>query len=481
MSQWNWSWVSTLDNTLKASDSIDQSGGTLYTYRAAKRGQLSAVELSTSIDSISTNINQQWRLWRTHIRPIIDSLPAGSRDQRWRPGIGLPEKIDALKYGVQGTTLFVFNDATSVNAYGRYWDTTDERPKTIAEALEDVWTAISDIDTTTAATAGAFSDTALWYAIGNRYEDASLTSASSSLDARTSQIESNINQLADDIYGVSEGFGPWTFGAPLSHSVAKNIDELLKLHNVSGGWQTDPTGISHSGIGGSSPPFAYTDISPMPTQTLSQARTTPYSTLYNEILRIRWEIARTRGTANYVTDATDPVTSGVADLSTHVNYVGSATPTSSNPHGVDLLIDLGAGAYFTNLARYTGMTDYTSGSEMPTYTSVNYITQSTNLETAISALDTAVYSIISGGTVTRWEDDYDRSALSETVREQTAIVVTHNRGIYPLVQVLDLSPTEEDYYGQYVSPAIEVNIVHVDENTFEVWSNAAILKVIALF
>jgi len=480
MSQWNWSWVATQDDTLKASNSTDQSGGTLYTYRAATRGQLSAAELSTSIDSISTNINQQWRLWRSYIRPILDSLPAGPRDQRWRPGIGLPEKIDALSFGVQGTTLFVFNDATASNAYGRYWDTTQERPKTIAEAFEDIWDSISDLTTTSTTGSGTYDDTDVWYAIGNRYQNAALTSASSSLDARTGQLESNVNQLADDLYGASDGFGPWTFGVPLPHSLAENIDELLKLHNVAGGWQTDPSGISHSGIGGSSAPYAYTDVSPMPSQTLSQARVAPYTSLYNDILRIRWEIARTRGTANYITDATDPVTSTAGDLSTHMNYVGSGTATSTNPHAI-AISDLGADVYFANLGRYTGMSDYTSGVEMPTYSSANYVTQSTNLETAIGALDAAVTSILTGGTVTRWEQDYDRSSLSETVREQTAITVTHNRGKYPIVQVLDLSPETVDYYGQYVSPSSTINIVHVDEDNFEVWTDAAIIKVIALF
>ena len=481
MSQWNWSWVATQDNTLKASNSTDQSGGTLYTYRAATRGQLRAAELSTSIDSISTNINQQWRLWRSYIRPILDSLPAGPRDQRWRPGVGLPEKIDALSFGLQGTTLFVFNDATSTNAYGRYWDTTQGRPKTIAEALEDVWDSISDLTTTTGTGSGTYDDTDVWYAIGNRYENAALASASSSLDARTGQLESNINQLSDDLYGASDGFGPWNFGVPLPHSLAANIDELLKLHNVAAGWQTDPSGVSHAGIGGSSPPFAYTDISPMPSQLLSQARVAPYTSLYNEILRIRWEITRTRGSTNYTTDATDPVTVGVGDLNTHINYTGGGTATVNNPHGIDLLTDLGAGTYFTNLTRYTGMSNYASGVEMPTYSSTGYITQSTSLETAIGDLDSAITSIISGGTVTRWEQDYDRSLLSETVRLQTAITVIHNRSKYPIVQVLDLSPESVDYYGQYVSPTSTINIVHIDEDTFEVWTDAAIVKIIALF
>jgi len=198
--QWNWSWVAAPDDTLKASDSFDQSGGTLYTYRAANRGQLDASDISTSIDSISTNINQQWRLWRIYIRPLLDSLPAGARDQRWRPGTGLPPKIDALTYGIQGTTLFVFNDATSTNGYGKYWDTDDERPKTIAEAMEDIWESIAQITADTA-TASLFDDSSLWYAIGDRYDDGTVSSAATSLDARVTTLEGAItHNTLDECY-----------------------------------------------------------------------------------------------------------------------------------------------------------------------------------------------------------------------------------------------------------------------------------------
>lgn len=246
--EFNWSWVAAPSSTLKESDSINQSGGTIYTYRAATRGQLSAAEISSSIDSISTNINQQWTLWRSYIHPILDSLPAGARDQRWRSGIGLPSKIDALTYGVQGTTLFVFNDATSTNAYsGRYWDTDDERPKTIAEALEDVWSDVADINNAIESGRASYDDNDLWYAIGNHYENASLTSASSSLDARTTQLESNDTQLSDDLYGQSEGYA-YDWGTPLTYSVTKNIEKILQIHGVAA-WQNNPASVTHSHVG----------------------------------------------------------------------------------------------------------------------------------------------------------------------------------------------------------------------------------------
>jgi RecJ-like exonuclease len=71
--------------------------------------------------------------------------------------------------------------------------------------------------------------------------------------------------------------------------------------------------------------------------------------------------------------------------------------------------------------------------------------------------------------------------MTEEERLETPIVVTHNRQKHPLVQVLDISSSIEDYYGQYAAPTYDVNIVHIDENQFEVWTDAEVIKIIALF
>ena len=77
--------------------------------------------------------------------------------------------------------------------------------------------------------------------------------------------------------------------------------------------------------------------------------------------------------------------------------------------------------------------------------------------------------------------DYDRSGLSETEREETLITINHNKGKYPLVQVIDLSSGTVDYFGQYITPDTYFEVMHVDENTFVVRSDAAIIKVIAIY
>jgi hypothetical protein len=476
----NWSWVDTLSSTLKASASVDQSSGTFYSFRTAARGSISSTELNASLDSMKSNLNHQWRLWQNNIRPVLDSLPAGARDTRWRVGKGLPPKIDALTYGLQGTTLFVFNDANAIRASGRYWDTDTERPITIAEAFENLWYAIDNLEiTSTSSTPSSVDLDPLWNAIGYHYQDPSLTSSSESLDSRVGVTEDWLEQLKKDLYGNHEGYLPWTFGVPLSYSVAMNIDYLLKAHGIPGGWQEDPSLLGHDTFATAEHTHPYTDIRPMPSVTLSQGRVAPYSTLYNDILRIRWEITRTRGSSSWYTDATDPVTSAAGDLNTHMNYVGSGSSSVSNPHAISYS-DIGADTLLENLARFVGMTDYTSVVEMPTYSSTNYVTQAGDLEQAIGELDAAIKDAITGF-VSRVEyGPYDRSGLSDTQREQTPITIVHGYGQEPVVNIIDLSP-DQQAWGMYSTPTSDVVIDFPDLNTIRIWTNAEIVKAICLF
>jgi hypothetical protein len=477
-SYWNWSWVAAKEDTQKDSESIDQSGGIFYNFRAATRGGISAAELNTFANDTASNINQQWRLWQNNIRPIIDSLPAGDRDQRWRIGKGLPYKIDALNYGVQGTTLFVFNDADSTKASGKYWHDTDERPITIAEAIENIWYAIDNLDIESSTSPENVDLSAVWAAIGIHYYDPSLASSATSLDSRTSVLEGDINQLSNDIYGASAGYGPWNFGVPLNYSLAENIYYLLNIHGVTN-WQDDPSEVSHGSFSPSAHNHAYTQILPMPSSSLTQGRVAPYTSLDNDIKRIRYEIQRTRGSSSWYTDATDPVTSTYADLQTHINYSGSGSQTATNPHGINY-IDTGASTVFTNIARFIGMTSYTSAVEMPTYSSTNYVTQASNIETAISDLDDAIASAISGFVTKLEYGPYDRSGLSDTERVQTPITIEHNTNEEPIVQVLDLSPDMQESWGMYTSPTSDYQIDYPDSNTIRIWTNAEIVKVLVL-
>ena len=409
----NWSWVSAPASTKRESGVVYQGGGNIFSFRQPTGGIVSSSDLSAFSRSVAQNMQRIRSDWRTYIRPILNSLPAGNVDNRWSTtlGKGLPSKIDCFTYGLQGTTLFVFNDATSTNADGRYWHSTDFRPKTIAEAFEDVYESISDIELSVDDDTAADLDP-LWAAIGEEYRVASRATTMGSLDTRVSTLSSYITQLNTDIYEPAT-FG-YQIGTPLPYSIADMLNELLVLHGTAG-WGTNPGSVSHSGLPVSSHTHTFAQVAPPPAAADTQARIGPYTTLDNEIKRLRWEIQRTRGSVNWYSDASYPF-GGTASLAGHIAHVGGGVASSSNPHGI-IYTDLGIDTYLDAIIAFTGMTNYTDSS--PTYTSTNYVTSGTSLEEAIGDLDAAILSTI-GTTVTRADyGPYDRSLLSETTRLQT--------------------------------------------------------------
>lgn len=478
---WNWSWISSKENTKNASGSIPQSGGTLFSFRQATRGPANSADVNSAFTSVGTNIRRLWSNWITYTRPLFESLPAGDRDIRWsyQAGRGLPSKIDALTYGIQGATLFVFNDASATKADGRYWHSNDNRPKTIAEILEDLYGSIADIQSGSITSASSSVDlNPLWAAIGHHYQDSSLTSLSTSLDARTGVLETYISQLSNDLYGNDEGYTSYGFGTPLDYSVAKNIDKLLQIHNITGGWQSDPSSVSHSGVPAAAHEHPYDEITTTLVASDTQGRSGSTAYLENDIKRLRWEIQRTRGSSSWYSDATSPISgSPVATLQVHVNYVGSGTATTTNPHGINY-VNTGASTMFGHVQSFTGQSSITDAS--PTYSSTNYVVQGSSLETAIGELDSAIVTVL-GSAVIRRDYSYDRSSLSETEREQTPITINHNVGRKPIINVLDVSPQEVDYWGMYVDNTRDVEIVHLNDNSLEIWTGAAVIEVIAIF
>ena len=156
---WNFS-NTTGDNN--NSGLISENGGNVYVYKVPDRGLLSSVKLKASLNTLSSNIINQWELWRSHVKPILNSLPAGASDSRWN----LHHSTNALLYGVQGSTLLVNNDATENTSDGRYWDSSYERPKTIAESFEDLWDKVALIESTALSITSGSNETNLAY-LGN--------------------------------------------------------------------------------------------------------------------------------------------------------------------------------------------------------------------------------------------------------------------------------------------------------------------------
>lgn len=471
----NWSWVSDTSATKRQSNVVPEGGGTIYSFRQPSGGAISSSDLSAFSQSVGQNLQKVRSDWRAYIRPILNSLPAGNTDTRWssKIGKGLPGKIDCFVYGVQGTTLFVFNDATSTKADGRYWDSTEYRPKTIAEAFEDVYGAIAAIETATSSTTSVDLDP-LWAAIGEAYRNTDRATTVGSLDTRVGTLETYVAQLNDDIYEPS--IFSYQIGTPLPYSIANMINELLILHNGAG-WGSDPSVISHSSISPTAHTHAFDEVLPPPAVANTQGRTGSYTTLENEVLRLRWEIQRTRGSASWYTDVSYPY-GGVASLSGHISAVGSGTPASDNPHGLNY-INIGIKPYFDAIISFTGMSSYTDSS--PTYTSTNYINQGDPLQDAISDLDAAVSTVLGSAVIRRDYGPYDRSSMSETDRAQTPIIISHGYGRKPVVNIIDTSDSVAYYMGMYTAPTYDAEIDYPDNNTFRVWTDSAIVEIIAFF
>lgn len=391
---WNWSWVADQKETKRASGVVHQSGGTIFSFRTPTKGALKASDLNAFSKTVAQNQQQTRSDWRTYVYPVLNSLPGGNTDLRWSTNVGqgLPSKIDCFTYGIQGTTLFVFNDADDTKADGRYWKSTEFRPKTIAECFEDVYQAVHNIETGINETSAVDLDP-LWASIGEEYRNSTFRGSEGSLHSRTSTLESYIEQLNTDIY--EPGSFAYELGTPLPYSIAAMLDEILKIHEVSGGWGSDPSGVGHGSISPGAHTHPYTEIGPPPNASETQDRSVgTFTHLDNEVKRLRYEIYRTRGSSSWETDANDPVTSSAGSLHTHMAYAGTGTVSSSNPHGIGYsqIDDSGTAlsSMISAIVSFTGMTSYTDSN--PTYTSHNNIGVNDSLEVAIGKLDSTLGS-----------------------------------------------------------------------------------------
>lgn len=471
--EFTWSWMEPVENTKNKSNAVLQDNGTVYTFRQTYAGQINSKEMNAFVESTAQRFQSNRSNWRNYIRPILNSLPAGASDSRWTiaAGSNLPEKIDCFKYGVQGSTLFVFNDANASKADGRYWVSTQKRPKTIAEKFEDIYSTIFDLQDSLSSSGDIDLDS-VWSAIGLAYRDDNKVATAGSLDSRITTLNTYMNQLNEDIYDP-DNFST-ALGTSLTYSIAEILDYLLKLHDISG-WQDDPSNVSHDSIVIPSHTHSYTNIKPAPGQSIVQGRVSPYTTLDNDIKRLRYEIADVKG-STWNSSPTDPVTASSGDLLTHMNYAGSGVRSTNNPHAMNYS-DIGLGSFVSAVQSYTGMTSMTDTS--PSYSSTYNISNGDDLVTAIGKIDTALQT--AGYNVTKIHYTYDRSSLSETERENTPIVINHNQGKKPVVSIIDISPGTVDYYGLYQSPETWYDLLHRNDNTFEVRSNASKLEIIAIY
>lgn len=475
--QWNWSWS---PGEKVSSNRVGQTSLSLTTRATPSRGAYDVTKLNSMFSEMMSDLSTLYSQWNTIVQPVIGSLPAGGADRRWR----LRNEIDVFSRGIDGSTLFVSNDASTSRADGRYWHTSESRPLTITEAIENLWGIVIDLQSTgTGGTGGSstFDDTDLWDAVGWSYNGG--TSAAGSLDYRTSTVESRLTHIVGDLWGPAHSdpggawaWPSWTWGqTAYTYGAFEWLYGLLQIHGGLDLATGKPWDLDHTGMGAHTHPQTEILLS-----SGTKDRTTPSGDLQDDMRRLRYEIEYTRGTSWASGTINGPFTTNYPaagnlgqTLYSHINYKGPQPASSTNPHGTSYY-NTGAGTVFGYVRGFTGMSSNADGS--PTYSSTAVVTQGVNLETAIGQLDLAV-----SFNSLREDYYYDRTSTPEETRETTPIQISHGFGRKPLVHVLDYSPPPADLYGQYISEDLTVNIVHLSDNLFQVWTGAAYVHIIAFY
>lgn len=478
---WNWN---TITGTKKESKRVRQSAASLTARSLPSRGSWDISKLNSIHTETLNDVVKLFSQWNTTIQPILNSLSAGGSDTRWG---GLRNEIDAIEYGLDGTTLFVFQDASPSNFDGRYWNTNDKRPYTIAEVLEDHEGRISFIEEQESSSfdSASFDDSDLWTAIGFGKQPGSVvSSASDSLHGTQLMIQSNLEKIAKDVYGINNNDPSWpdyltTWNGPVfKFGIYEYLAYITQLHGVDMTNFEDPWNVAHDTLGAHTHPQS--EIEGSGYSTLGRGLGLP-GDLEEDLKRIRYEIGFLRGTNWQSGDQDGPfeITPGDSTQSfvSHINITGSGTASSSNPHGVNYT-NTGADIIFGYSAEYVGQDSITD--VIPNYTSTNYISVGQNLTAAISSLDSQLYTLVDSTAVQRQEYTVDRSEHTEAYRASNPIIIAHNLGRKPIVQVLDLGDYSEDIYGQYQSIDQFGNVVHNDNDEIEVWSDVEKVLIILI-
>lgn len=498
----NWNWVLKVSNSAGRIKRVPMS----TSYRSTSlRGPNDANKLRSFQIEVQSDLASLTGLFNSTVRPVLNSLPAGGADSRW----SLREEIDCHSYGVQGATLFVFNSANSTFADGRYWDSDNSRPYTIAEKIEDHDGRIGrleSVSSTEVTSASSLDLQDLWRAVGANYQSGTKTSWTNSLDSRVERLECHDSQLAPDLYGEARtttggytdgsnvidkyegynsvsgdpGWSGWSWAGTCSktqtYGVAEYVHYLAMLHGIDISSGERPWKADHDpSLGGAiSLPLSQdaSDIRSSVLTTRDRSAVVSDSLRY-DLGRLRYELERLRGSNWSAGTQPSPFLTnwpGAGDeeqtFYLHANYTGAGTASASNPHAVHYT-DTDADTQFDALVDFTGQNAI--GDHTPNYSAhvgaLSHIADGDSLERALAKVDNATPVSIQ-----RYEMLVSRPALTEEEREDTAITVNHGLGQYPVVTVLDMDPEELSPY--VASWTRDLNIEHVDADSFQVYTGA---------
>lgn len=424
---------------------------------APRRGPTSSDSWNDTFDEVIYDLSSIQNEWNNRLLVLTDSLPDGTDDSN----------VDAWKKGLDGTAIYVDSSLTNTSLVQTFFDTALNRPVTIKEALEDIYDEISSqvtlINTTIAENMYGLT-TAQKASIGAHIFDSTQSSSSTSIDGKSEACRLNLIQVARDVYGSSyslDGDG----AANLTNSVYAMVDALLELHN--GNWDDDIT-LSHTGTGIAS---AQTDVDPSVTYDDAYAGTP--GDLQDDLNQIRTQIKTIGGTTTWITALSSLYAGGANSLEDLLaSTYGSGTKTSSNPWGYTYSNVEGLTTILSAVRDFIGQGSYTDGS--PLYSGQRFITNGQPLEFACSKLDQELYDHMLDGHLAlpvseHWADSIqvetatrvphaDLQDLIEwqcvpgtmTTGEQfrryeegfsgASKTITHNRGSYPVVQLVQIDP-----------------------------------------
>lgn len=349
-----------------------------FKYRAApKTGPRSSEAWNDCFSEISNDLNNISTQWNNKLVILTDGLPDGTLDSL----------VNAFKFGLDGTQMWVDGDATSTSD-ATYYNTSRSRPKTIKEQFEAVYNTITanieSIETSlsedsTGLTAAQKAD------IGAHIFDSSQTSSSTSIDGKSERNRLNILQLAYDLYGPSATLNNNGSQALTTADIKDMLTALMQLHNSD--WNSD-TAVSHT----SSFTLAQTSVLQTPSASIDDSYSDSPATLQDDLNQIRAKIKTLKGTATWGGALTALYTGGPDSLEDLLaSTYGTGTQTATNPWGYNYSDIDGLNTRLNAVVSFTGMGSQTDTS--PNYASNIYVADGDSLEAAIADLDSAIWAV----------------------------------------------------------------------------------------
>jgi hypothetical protein len=360
------------------------------------RGPTSSAQQNDLQAELVRDITEVRRQWNTFVVSAFKLLPDGTDDPL----------VDAINNGIDGRTLYVNTEASLTSDNGQYFQSVRNRPHTIYEQFQDVYSTIDEqfetLESQIENTGGTGITAAQQAAIGINVFDGALTSSPSSIDGRSQSNTLNVLQLSRDLYGSAYASFSGDGDPVLSLSLRDMVGALLTLH--SGTWNSDVT-LAHS--------FTAADIT---TGTMSQERIGPSSSsgtgisdtysgatthLVHDLNIIRTQIRNLKDSASPWTNAISlnanwlPVTSALRprDLKLTTDLKGSVARTDTNPWGYSYTDIDGLSAILSAEETFTGRVG--SLDVDPAYSTVYGFSQGASLTTAVGALAFEIGGIVS--------------------------------------------------------------------------------------